>query len=67
MGVRYCLSSGGDSWRLYEYITRYFIATVSADCKYLQTNISFSIGPERFNCVGKVVTSPGKTNQGVSS
>lgn len=61
MGVRYCLSSGGDSWRLYEYITRHFIATVSADCKYLQTNISFSIGPERFNCVGKVVTSPGFT------
>uniref|UniRef100_A0A8C3LPF1 DNA topoisomerase n=1 Tax=Chrysolophus pictus TaxID=9089 RepID=A0A8C3LPF1_CHRPC len=52
---------GGDGWRLYEYITRHFIATVSADCKYLQTNISFSIGPERFSCVGKVVTSPGFT------
>ncbi|NXA65859.1 TOP3B topoisomerase, partial [Mohoua ochrocephala] len=52
---------GGDGWRLYEYITRHFIATVSADCKYLQTTISFSIGPERFTCVGKVVTSPGFT------
>ncbi|XP_057225013.1 DNA topoisomerase 3-beta-1 isoform X2 [Malurus melanocephalus] len=52
---------GGDSWRLYEYITRHFIATVSADCKYLQTTIAFSIGPERFTCVGKVVTSPGFT------
>ncbi|XP_027545379.1 DNA topoisomerase 3-beta-1 isoform X2 [Neopelma chrysocephalum] len=52
---------GGDGWRLYEYITRHFIATVSADCKYLQTTISFSIGPERFTSVGKVVTSPGFT------
>ncbi|XP_072736678.1 DNA topoisomerase 3-beta-1 isoform X2 [Ciconia boyciana] len=52
---------GGDGWRLYEYITRHFIATVSADCKYLQTTISFSIGPERFTCIGKVVTSPGFT------
>ncbi|XP_051623947.1 DNA topoisomerase 3-beta-1 isoform X3 [Manacus candei] len=52
---------GGDGWRLYEYITRHFIATVSADCKYLQTTIAFSIDPERFTCVGKVVTSPGFT------
>uniref|UniRef100_A0A8C3K901 DNA topoisomerase n=1 Tax=Calidris pygmaea TaxID=425635 RepID=A0A8C3K901_9CHAR len=52
---------GTDGWRLYEYITRHFIATVSADCKYLQTTISFSIGPERFTCIGKVVTSPGFT------
>ncbi|NXS69193.1 TOP3B topoisomerase, partial [Pandion haliaetus] len=58
---------GGDGWRLYEYITRHFIATVGADCKYLQTTISFSIGPERFTCIGKVVTSPGKTNQGIPS
>lgn len=67
MSVRCCLSSGGDGWRLYEYITRHFIATVGADCKYLQTTISFSIGPERFTCIGKVVTSPGKTHQRVSS
>ncbi|XP_053135443.1 DNA topoisomerase 3-beta-1 isoform X2 [Hemicordylus capensis] len=52
---------GGDGWRLYEYITRHFIATVSADCKYLQTTIAFSIGPERFTCIGKMVISPGFT------
>ncbi|XP_073169832.1 DNA topoisomerase 3-beta-1 isoform X4 [Lepidochelys kempii] len=50
---------GGDGWRLYEYITRHFIATVCADCKYLQTTISFIIGPEHFTCVGKMVISPG--------
>ncbi|XP_072839824.2 DNA topoisomerase 3-beta-1 isoform X1 [Pogona vitticeps] len=52
---------GGDGWRLYEYITRHFIATVSADCKYLQTTIACSVGPERFTCVGKMVLSPGFT------
>ncbi|XP_074868851.1 DNA topoisomerase 3-beta-1 isoform X3 [Carettochelys insculpta] len=52
---------GGDGWRLYEYITRHFIATVCADCKYLQTTISFSIGPEHFTCIGKMVISPGFT------
>ncbi|KAG3278757.1 DNA topoisomerase 3-beta-1 isoform X4 [Ictidomys tridecemlineatus] len=52
---------GGDAWRLYEYITRHFIATVSHDCKYLQSTISFRIGPELFTCSGKTVISPGFT------
>ncbi|XP_027703283.1 DNA topoisomerase 3-beta-1 [Vombatus ursinus] len=52
---------GGDSWRLYEYITRHFIATVSYDCKYLQNTISFQIGPERFTCSGKTLISQGFT------
>lgn len=52
--------TGGDAWRLYEYITRHFIATVSYDCKYLQTTISFRIGPELFTCSGKTVLSPGR-------
>ncbi|KAK2121181.1 DNA topoisomerase 3-beta-1 [Saguinus oedipus] len=53
--------AGGDAWRLYEYITRHFIATVSHDCKYLQSTISFRIGPELFTCSGKTVLSPGFT------
>lgn len=52
---------GGDAWRLYEYIARHFIATISYDCKYLQTTISFSVGPERFTCTGKAVISTGYT------
>ncbi|KAI4569052.1 hypothetical protein MJG53_014670 [Ovis ammon polii x Ovis aries] len=52
---------GGEAWRLYEYITRHFIATVSHDCKYLQSSVSFRIGPERFTCTGKTVISPGFT------
>uniref|UniRef100_A0A8C7BVA7 DNA topoisomerase n=1 Tax=Neovison vison TaxID=452646 RepID=A0A8C7BVA7_NEOVI len=52
---------GGEAWRLYEYITRHFIATVSYDCKYLQSTIAFRIGSEHFTCTGKTVISPGFT------
>ncbi|XP_060050632.1 DNA topoisomerase 3-beta-1 isoform X5 [Erinaceus europaeus] len=52
---------GSEAWRLYEYITRHFIATISYDCKYLQSSISFRIGPEHFTCTGKTVISPGFT------
>uniref|UniRef100_A0A3Q0REG7 DNA topoisomerase n=1 Tax=Amphilophus citrinellus TaxID=61819 RepID=A0A3Q0REG7_AMPCI len=52
---------GSDGWRLYEYITRHFIATVSEDCKYLQTTIEFSIGTEAFSCSGRTLISPGYT------
>lgn len=45
---------------MYEYITRHFIATVSQDCKYLQTTIAFSIGSEGFSCSGKTLISAGK-------
>ncbi|XP_061621102.1 DNA topoisomerase 3-beta-1 isoform X2 [Phyllopteryx taeniolatus] len=52
---------GSDGWRLYEYITRHFIATVSQDCKYLQTTIAFNIGTEAFTCSGKTLISSGYT------
>ncbi|XP_070402415.1 DNA topoisomerase 3-beta-1 isoform X3 [Nothobranchius furzeri] len=50
---------GSDGWRLYEYITRHFIATVSQDCKFLQTTVDFVIGTEAFSCTGKTLISPG--------
>uniref|UniRef100_A0A4W3H8Y5 DNA topoisomerase n=1 Tax=Callorhinchus milii TaxID=7868 RepID=A0A4W3H8Y5_CALMI len=52
---------GSDGWRLYEYITRHFIATISPDCKYLQTTISFCLNEEHFTCSGKTLISPGYT------
>lgn len=54
--------SGCDGWRLYEYITRHFIATVSQDCKYLQTTIDFNIGTEAFSCSGKTLISAGTSS-----
>ncbi|KAK7933693.1 hypothetical protein WMY93_004589 [Mugilogobius chulae] len=53
---------GSDGWRLFDYITRHFISTVSQDCKYLQTTISFNIGPEKFSCSGKTLISAGYTS-----
>ncbi|XP_046559637.1 DNA topoisomerase 3-beta-1-like [Haliotis rubra] len=50
-----------DAWRLYDYITRHFIATLSPDCTYLQTTVSFDIGAELFSCSGKTLLDPGFT------
>lgn len=58
----FCFYSGCDGWRLYEYITRHFIATVSQDCKYLQTTIDFNIGTEAFSCSGKTLISAGTSS-----
>ncbi|KAK3593899.1 hypothetical protein CHS0354_011502 [Potamilus streckersoni] len=50
-----------NSWRLYDYITRHFIGTISPDCKYLQTTAFFEIGTEKFTCTGKMLLDPGFT------
>ncbi|KMQ89198.1 dna topoisomerase 3-beta-1 [Lasius niger] len=52
----------GDSWRLYDYITRHFIATLARDCKYLSTTIKFEIGIEIFTATGHSLLSPGYTS-----
>ena len=49
----------GDGWRLYEYICRHFIASVSPDCKTLKSKAVFLVGKERFKLSGKRVSSPG--------
>ncbi|XP_026275086.1 DNA topoisomerase 3-beta-1 [Frankliniella occidentalis] len=51
----------GDAWRLYDYITRHFIATLSKDCTYLSTTATFQIGNETFTCTGKTLLDPGYT------
>ena len=51
----------GDAWRVYDYIVRHFVATVSEDCRYHQTTIQLSVGTERFSLSGKRVLSPGFT------
>eukprot|EP00727_Mastigamoeba_balamuthi_P002805 m51a1_g12521 putative dna topoisomerase 3-beta-1 (925) ;mRNA; f:67-3603 len=52
---------GADEWRLYEYIARHFIASVSPDCRLAKTKATFSIGGEQFKISGSRVTSPGFT------
>ena len=34
----------GDEWRVYEYITRHFLATVSSNCKYVKTIVTVELG-----------------------
>jgi hypothetical protein len=41
-----------DEWRLYEYITRHFIASLSDDCTYKEIVIIFDIGGETFFLTG---------------
>lgn len=52
----------GDVWRLYDFITRSFIGSISPGLKYTTTNVTFAIGNEKFDCQGTKVTSPGFTS-----
>lgn len=49
----------GGMWRLYEYITRHFLGTVSPNCRYKKTKLTFNIGGETFTCSGKRILQPG--------
>lgn len=48
-----------DSWRIYDYVMRHFLGSISTDLKYKQTTITFMIGKEMFTKTGAVVTNPG--------
>ncbi len=43
---------GGDDWRLYDYIARHFLGSLSGDCIFRRTIISFATGGERFSASG---------------
>ena len=45
--------------RLYDYISRQFIASLSPDCKYTRTKAIFKIGDEQFQVVGRQMDQPG--------
>ncbi|BBM98000.1 DNA topoisomerase III [Marchantia polymorpha subsp. ruderalis] len=53
---------GGDAWRLYEYVTRHFLGSVSPDCKFMRTKVLLSAGGEKFSIAGRNVISPGFTS-----
>lgn len=52
---------GGDTFRVYDYICRHFLATVSRDLKYRQTSTKFKIGSEHFSNTSNVLIDPGYT------
>ena len=51
----------GDAWRIYDYVTRHFIGTVSYNCKYTATTMHLRIGEENFSLTGKKLVDPGFT------
>ncbi|CAM6081712.1 unnamed protein product [Calypogeia fissa] len=52
---------GGDAWRVYEYVTRHFLGSVSPDCRYSRTKVILMAGGEKFSVSGRAVISPGFT------
>eukprot|EP00929_Paragymnodinium_shiwhaense_P013359 TRINITY_DN121220_c0_g1_i1.p1 TRINITY_DN121220_c0_g1~~TRINITY_DN121220_c0_g1_i1.p1 ORF type:complete len:858 (+),score=186.81 TRINITY_DN121220_c0_g1_i1:105-2678(+) len=51
----------GDGWRLYDMVTRHFLATISGDCKFMRTKISIDLNGEEFALKGRKVIDPGFT------
>lgn len=52
---------GGDTWRVYDYIVRHFLGTISRDLKYRLTTTKFKIGTELFTNTSSVLIDPGYT------
>lgn len=52
---------GGDTWRLYDFICRHFLGTVSRDLKYRLTTSKFIIGSELFTNTSSVLIDAGYT------
>eukprot|EP00897_Mesotaenium_endlicherianum_P000232 jgi/Mesen1/10209/ME000077S09546 len=42
----------GDAWRVYDYVARHFLGSVSPDCRYVQTKVVLTAGGEQFSCSG---------------
>ena len=55
-------SSGSDEWRLYDFICRHFLATISYDAKYIKKNVLFKADKQEFELNGVKVTSRGFTD-----
>ena len=50
-----------DSWSIFEYVCRHFLATISQDFVYEQSTIKLSIGDEKFSKKGSIPLSAGYT------
>lgn len=51
----------GDMWRIYNYISLYFLATLSKDLRYQSTTANFTIGTEKFQYTTNILIDPGFT------
>ncbi|XP_055912245.1 DNA topoisomerase 3-beta [Eupeodes corollae] len=50
-----------DTWRIYDFICRYFLGTVSRDLKYKTTTAKLRVGLETFSSTANVLIDPGFT------
>ena len=50
-----------DSWRIYDYVARHFLGSVSGDCVYRRTKALFSCAGESFSASGTTSVRPGFT------
>ena len=53
---------GTDAWRLYDYICRHFLGSLSSDCILQKTKFIFSSGGERFSQTSTFILQPGFTS-----
>lgn len=51
----------GDSWRIYDYVTRHFLGSVSSDCVYRRMKATFTAAGETFSATGTSPVRPGFT------
>lgn len=51
-----------DSWKVYDYICRHFLATVSRDMVYRVTTFEFKIGEEYFSTTSNQLVDAGYTD-----
>ncbi len=52
---------GGDAWRIYDYISRHFLGSLSPDATFRRTHASLSAGGEQFSASGVMPLRPGFT------
>ncbi|XP_037933169.1 DNA topoisomerase 3-beta [Teleopsis dalmanni] len=50
-----------DTWRVYDFICRHFLATISQDLKYRQTCVKLKVSTETFTCTANALIDPGFT------
>ena len=50
-----------DEWRVYEYVARHFLATISPDAKIAKRSVAFQTGQYEFTLNGSVTQSLGFT------
>ncbi|CAG8615508.1 2545_t:CDS:10, partial [Dentiscutata erythropus] len=55
MRLAYEDSLSGDSWRVYNYVTRHFLGSISPNLKYQKTNVRIKIGIEYFECSDQIM------------